>query len=191
MFYDFAHRHTPCTVDGVPEAVILSRGASGSSQFGRESDYIGRFAPESSVLPGALIETGETFLVCSLRTTPDRDKYSGMVKTNMIVKVQRYGQQYDENDNPIGDPEFQDIETEVNAFAQYVTAQLRQEDPGLLATSTHLLRLQRTVDVRRPDDTSLMSPDRIVLNGRPYQVDDVGDIQYPGLYQVQLSEDRR
>lgn len=191
MFHEFAHRHTPCTVNGVPEAVILSRGASGSSQFGRESDYIGRFAPESSVIPGALIDSGETFLVCSIRSTPDRDKYCGMVKTNMVVKVQRYSQEYDDHYNPIGDPDFQDIATEVNAFAQYVTAQLRQQDPGLLATSTHLLRLQRTVDVRRPDDTSLMSPDRIVLNGRPYQVDAVDDIQFPGLYQVQLSEDRR
>ncbi|AIQ70363.1 hypothetical protein [Paenibacillus graminis] len=191
MFHEFSHRHTPCTVNGLPEAVILSRGSSGSSQFGRESDYIGRFAPESSVLPGALIETGETFLVCSLRPTPDRDKYCGMVKTNMIVKVQRYVQQYDENDNPIGEPEFQDIETEVQSFVRYVTGQLRQEDPGLLPTSTHLIRLQNTVDVRRPNDLLLLGPDRIVLNGRPYQVDVIDDIQFPGLYQIQLSEDMR
>lgn len=191
MFYEFAHRHTPCTVDGVPEAVILSRGASGSSQFGRESDYIGRFAPESSVLPGALIDTGETFLVCSIRPTPDRDKYCGMVKTNMLVKVQRYKQAYDGNDNPIGDPEFLEIETDVHAFVRYVTGQLRQEDPGLLPTSTHLVRMQNTVGVLRPNDPALSKPDRIVLNGRPYQVDAIDDIQFPGLYQIQLSEDMR
>lgn len=191
MFKQFSHRHTPCTVNGLPEAVILSRGSSGSSQYGRESDYIGRFAPESSVVSGALIETGETFLVCSQRPTPERDKYCGMVKTNMIVRVQRYSQEYDGNYNPIGDLDFTDVEIEVKAFVQYVTAQLRQDDPGLLPTSTHLLRLQQKVDVRRPDDPLLIQPDRIVLNGRSYQVDAINDIQFPGLYQIQLSEDRR
>lgn len=191
MFHDFSHRHTPCTVNGFPEAVILSRGSSGSSQFGRESDYIGRFAPESSVVSGALIETGETFLVCSQRPTPERDKYCGMVKTNMIVKIQRYSQKYDDNVNPIGDPEFQDIEIDVNSFVRYVTGQLRQEDPGLLLTTTHLLRLQSNVDVRRPNDPLLLGPDRIIFNGRPYQVDVIDDIQFPGLYQIQLSEDMR
>jgi hypothetical protein len=178
-------------VNGLPEAVILSRGSSGSSQYGRESDYIGRFAPESTVVSGALIETGETFLVCSQRPTPERDKYCGMVKTNMIVKIQRYSQKYDENYNPIGDPEFLDIETEVYSFVRYVTGELRQEDPGLLPTSTHLVRLQNTVDVRRPDDPSLFNPDRIILNGSPYRVDVIDDIQFPGLYQIQLSEDMR
>lgn len=191
MFHEFSHRHTPCTIDGVSEAVILSRGSSGTSQHGRESDYIGRFAPESSVLPGALINTGETFLVCSLRPTPDRDKYCGMVKTNMIVRVQRYSQEYDEKDNPISDPNFTDIDVNVKAFAQFITAQLRQSDPGLLPTSTHLLRLQNSVDVRNPDDPLLIKPDRILLNGRPYQVDAIDDIQFQGLYQIQLSEDRR
>lgn len=191
MFHEFSHRHTPCTVNGLPEAVILSRGSSGSSQYGRESDYIGRFASDSSVTPGALIDTGETYLVCSQRITPERDKYCGMVKTNMIVKIQRYNQQYDENDNPIGGPDFQDIQTGLHSFVRYVTAQLRQEDPGLLPTSTHLVRLQNTVDVRRPDDPSLLNPDRIILNGRPYQVDAIDDIQFPGLYQIQISEDMR
>lgn len=109
----------------------------------------------------------------------------------MIVKVQRYRQQYDENVNPIGDPEFLDIETEVETFLRYVTGQLRQEEPGLLPTSTHLIRLQNTIDVRRPSDPSLLGPDRIVLNGRGYQVDAIDDIQFPGLYQIQLSEDLR
>lgn len=169
----------------------MSRGASGSSQFGRESDYIGRFSPESSVLPGALIDTGEAFLVCSMRATPDRDKYCGMVKTNMIVKVQRYSQRYDENYNPIGDPEFSDVATGVHSFVQYISGQLRQEDPGLLLTSTHLVRMQNTVGVLRPNDPMLSKPDRIVLNGRSYQVDVIDDIQFPGLYQIQLSEDIR
>ncbi|WP_246553572.1 hypothetical protein [Paenibacillus tritici] len=176
-------------MDGVPEAVILSRGASGSSQFGRESDYIGRFSPESSVFPGALIETEETFLVCSLRTTPDRDKYCGLVKTNMIVKVQRYSQQYDENDNPIGDEEYQTIAEGVVTFAQYVTARLRQDDPGLLPSTTYTLQLQTTVDIKDPQDA--IHPDQVILHGKAYQVDAVDVVKYPNLLHVQLSDSVR
>ncbi|MEK4196145.1 hypothetical protein NYE59_23910 [Paenibacillus sp. FSL L8-0323] len=109
----------------------------------------------------------------------------------MFVKIQRYSQKYDGNYNPIGDPDFLDIETEVHSFVRYVNGQLRQEDPGLLPTTTHVVRLQNAVDVRRPDDPQLLRPDRIVLNGRPYQVDVIDDIQFPGLYQIQLSEDMR
>jgi hypothetical protein len=109
----------------------------------------------------------------------------------MIVKIQRYSQKYDDNFNPIGDPEFKDIEIDVKSFVRYVTGQLRQEDPGLLLTTTHLIRLQSSVDVRRPNDPLLLGADRIILNGRPYQVDVIDDIQFHGLYQIQLSEDMR
>ncbi|AWV35158.1 hypothetical protein CD191_22375 [Paenibacillus odorifer] len=114
-----------------------------------------------------------------------------MVKANMIVKVQRHSQRYDGNNNAIGDPEFQDVATGVHAFVRYVTGQLRQEEPGLLPTSTHIVRMQNTVGVLRPNDPALSKPDRIVLNGRPYQVDAIDDIQFPGLYQIQLSADMR
>jgi VIT1/CCC1 family predicted Fe2+/Mn2+ transporter len=79
----------------------------------------------------------------------------------------------------------------VKTFAQYVTARLRQEDPGLPPSTVYVLQLQSTVDVRKPQDQSLILPDRIVLNGQPYQVDAVDDVKYPNMIHVQLSEDLR
>ena len=108
-----------------------------------------------------------------------------------MIEVQRYGQTYDNLDNPIGEPSFNSIELEVKCFAQYVTAQLRMDEPGLLATTNYVLILQTTVDVRKPQDQTLLSPDRIMLDGRPYQVDVVDSIKYPNLLHIQLSEDLR
>lgn len=189
MFYEFPHRHTPCTVNGVEDAVILSRGSSSGSQFGRESDYIGRFSPVSEVKPGALIVAEDQYLVCSIRPTPGKDKYCGMVKVNVTVDVQRYSQEYDENDNPIGDEEYKPIAENVLCFAQYVTARLRQDDPGLLPTTTYTLLLQTTVDIKDPQDA--IHPDQVILHGKAYRVDAVDVVKYPNLLHVQLSDSVR
>lgn len=95
------------------------------------------------------------------------------------------------NDNPKGKPEFTPVVTEVVGFAQHVSAQLKQEDPGLLPTTSLILLLQTDVDVKEPSDPALMSPDRIVLSGKKYQVDVVDRIKYPNLLHIQLCEDRR
>lgn len=180
-------------MDGVQSAVILSRESKASSQTGKESAYNGVFSPGSSVASGSIIqtETGEQFLTSSLRLTTYLDKYCGMVKVNAKIEVQRYTQDYDGNDNPIGLATFAAVISDVPAYAEYASGKLRQEDPGLLPTTVYLLRMQKTVDVKRPDDPDLIQPDRILLNGRAYQVDVIDEIKYPGLYQIQLSEDRR
>ncbi|MCL6605642.1 MAG: hypothetical protein K6T94_22490 [Paenibacillus sp.] len=192
MFKDFAHRHLPCSVDGSQDLVIISRESKGSSQLGKESNYNGVFSPISEVTTGSLLQTtDDQYLVLSLRRTTDKDKYCGMVKVNAAIVIQRYSQPYDKNDNEDGPPTFTAVQTGVVAFAEFVSAKLLQEEPGLLPTTTHLLRVQNTVNVKRPNDPTLEQRDRILLHGRPYQVDDINDVKYPGLYQVQLSEDRR
>ncbi|MBE0340893.1 hypothetical protein E4V51_06330 [Paenibacillus sp. 28ISP30-2] len=191
MFYEFSHRHTPCVVDGNEDAVILSRETKATTVMGKEYVYNGIFSPESLVDRGSLVQTEETFLVLTLRKTIDQDNYCSLVKTNAVVEVQRYQQAYDANDNPVGDAEFTSVAADVVCFAQYVTAQLRQQEPGLLPSTVFTLQLQTTVDVRDPQDSSLSAPDRIVMGGKTYQVDVVDRIKYPNLLHVQLSEDRR
>ncbi len=191
MFHEFSHRHTACTVDGVSDIIIISRESKGSSQIGKESNYNGVFAPTSDVDHGSLIQVADRFLVVSLRRTVDQDKYCSMIKTNALVDIQRYSQAYDDNDNEVGPPSFNVVQASVVSFAEFVTAKLLQEDPGLLPTTSYLLRMQSTVDVKRPSDPTLEQRDRILLHGRPYQVDAIDDVKYPGVYQVQLSEDRR
>jgi hypothetical protein len=189
MFNEFSHRHTDCFVDGVPEKVILSRDSRSSTVFRQEYLYNGVFAPTSTVKTGALVTNGESFLVQSLRRTVENDCYCLMVKTNAEVEIQRWSQELDENDNPIGTPDFHPVQSNVVVHAQYVTARLRQDDVGLLPTTVYVLLMQSNVNIKRP--TELDSPDRVILNGRKYQVDAIDDFRYPNLFYVQLSEDRR
>ncbi|WP_339307682.1 hypothetical protein [Paenibacillus sp. FSL R5-0519] len=191
MFKDFTHRHSPCTVNGEVDKVILSRETKATTVLGKEYMYNGLFSPKSPVIPGDVIQNDMTFLVQTLRFTATKDKYCSLIKTNVITEVQRYMQEYDMNDNPKGKPEFTPVVTEVVGFAQHVSAQLKQEDPGLLPTTSLILLLQTDVDVKEPSDPALMSPDRIVLSGKKYQVDVVDRIKYPNLLHIQLCEDRR
>ncbi|WP_246862842.1 hypothetical protein [Paenibacillus cellulosilyticus] len=80
---------------------------------------------------------------------------------------------------------------DVPAFAQLVSASLLRDEPGLLPTTKYVLTLQTSVPVKEPKDAELISPDRIMLAGRAYQVDVVDRIKYPNLLHVQLSEDMR
>lgn len=181
MFYEFAHRYTPCTVEGVNENVILSRETKGSSVVAKEYMFVGRFSPSSIVQNGSLVVTDVSFLVRTLRATTESDKYCNMVKTNALIDVYRYGQP------AVGDPDYIIGDSGVVAYVEYVTADLRQQHIGLLATTECILVVQKTVDVKKPNDPSLYRPDRVVMNGRNYQVDVVDDVELPNLLHVQLS----
>jgi hypothetical protein len=184
MFYEFAHRHMPCTVDGAAEKVILSRDRN-STVTQRESMFIGRFAPTSAVENGSLIVSTDSFLVQTLRITPETDKFCSLVKTNTLIDVLRYGQP------PVGDPDFLPVVSGVVTYAEFVSADLRQQHIGLLPTTKYVLITQKTVDVKNPDHPTLYKPDRIILHGHNYQVDVVDDVKLPNLYHIQLSEDFR
>jgi len=188
MFREFTHRHTPCTVDGVADTVVLTRDSRSSSIINREYLYTGLFAQQSPVRVGSLVTVeDDVFFVQTSRSTAERDRYCGMIKTNAVIEVQRYSRDYDGRDNPVGDPYFMPVASSVPAFAKYVTAKIRQDDIGLLPTTSYVLQVQKGTDVKEP--TELLQPDRILLNGRPYQVDAIDDIRYPGLLYIQLSED--
>jgi hypothetical protein len=158
--------------------------------MGKEYVYNGLFSRTSCVEPGMMVETDVSFFVLTLRLTVDRDKYCSLLKANTKVEVQRFRQTYDAKDNPI-DQAFQPIQEDVLCFAQYVSGQMKMDDPGLLSTTRYVLVLAPNVDVKQPKDPTLIKPDRILLDGRPYQVDVVDRIKYPNLLHVQLSEDLR
>jgi hypothetical protein len=190
MFNEFSHRHTDCLVDGVAEKMVLSRDSRSTSIITREFMYNGLFASSSVVKTGSRIIATDSFLVQSMRLMTEKDKNCTLIKTNVSIDVQRYSQGYDANLNPINGA-FTAVQSNIKAYAQYVTAQLRQQEIGLLPTTEYILYLQSNVNVKRPQDASLIKPDRIVLNGRAYQVDVVDDVKIPGLFFVQLSEDFR
>lgn len=184
MFYEFAHRHTPCTIDGVADAVILSRNAKSSNVIDREYMFVGRFSPVSTAENGSLVLTTDSFFIEATRITTDNDKYCSLVKLNATIEVWRYAQPES------GDPDFFLTDSAI-AYIQFVNADLRKQEPGLLATTEYILVVQKTVDVKKPNDATLYKPDRVVFNSLNYKVDVVDDVKIPNLYHIQLSVDYR
>jgi hypothetical protein len=179
-----------CTVDGIADTCIIPW----RNRVGVQDDFVynGIFSKESSVANGSLIIADEpSYLVTFADKDVASDIYCSMVKCNSDIDVYRYGQRIDDVGDPAGEPEFILLVSGVIAYAEYVTASLRQQDIGLLATTEYILVVQKTVDIKKPNDPSLYRPDRVVLNGRNYQVDVVDDMKFPNLYHVQLSVDLR
>jgi hypothetical protein len=189
LFNEFKHRQVPCTVDGVDDRVVMSRDTRATTVIGKEYQYNGVFSPTSPVQNGSVVETDDSFFVQTLRLTTEKDKYCSLIKTNDFIEIQRYKKSYDANDNAVYS--FEAAQEQCPAFAQLITASLRQADPGLLPTTIYVLQLQTTADVQDPREERLASPDRIILNGRPYKVDVVDRVKYPNLLFIQLSEDSR
>ncbi|MCL6459576.1 MAG: hypothetical protein K6T85_16375 [Gorillibacterium sp.] len=189
MFDDFAHRHSACTVNGEPDLIVLSRETRATTIIGKEYTFNGVLAPTSPVKPGDLVDTGETFFVQTLRSTTEEDRYCSLIKTNAVITILHFAQEYDDHDNPVGEEEYHPIATGILAFAQYVTARLRQDDPGLLPTTTYILLLQTSVDIKDPQKA--IHPDLVVMNDSTYQVDAVDVVKYPNLFNVQLSDSVR
>jgi len=71
----------------------------------------------------------------------------------------------------------------VYAFGSIVTYELRQYDPGLLSSTRYLFHVSKSLGVKELD--------RLVYNGKDYQVDVIDDIGLPGVDRVQLSVDVR
>lgn len=61
MFKDFAHRHSPCTVNGEPDIVILSRDTKATTIIGKEYMYNGLFSSKSPVKQGDIVQNDDHF----------------------------------------------------------------------------------------------------------------------------------
>lgn len=189
MFNEFPERQIACLINGTSEKVILSRETKATTVMGKEYVYNGLFAPKSIIALGDIVEVDASYMVLTMRQIVERDKYCSLLKSNAAIDVQRYGQEFDVNDNPVGAPDFITVQEGVVSFVQYVTADLRQQDQGLLPTTKYVVILQTSVDVMRPQELS--SPDRLIIDGIPFQVDVVDGMKYPNLLNIQVSEDMR
>lgn len=75
------------------------------------------------------------------------------------------------------------VSADVSAFGELVTAQLRQEDPGLLSTTKYLIFVPATYNVR--------AMDRVVFSAISCQVDSLDNIILDGIVRLQCSDDTR
>lgn len=189
MFSDFAYRQEPCEIRGQPERVVLTRNKDSANPADHEHAYKGLFAPNSIAEPGDLVRLDRLapLIVLSLRPNTSRDKTTIMVESNGTAAVQRLKKQYDSNDNPIGEDFVTIVETP--GFIRLVSGDMRQRDPGLLATTTHVLQVPINTEVPRPKDGG--RPARIVFEGQSFEVAVADSYKYPGALYVQLTEDHR
>lgn len=191
MFHTFSHRHTPCTIDGQQEMVILSRDSKSTSALSREFLFNAVFAANSVAKYGSMLAAqGETFLIMTMRTMTGGDKYCSVIKTNVEAVVQRLTNIYGNNKTVI-DRRFEDVTPRVKAHLQQVTAHMREKDIGLLPETSHILYVQGGLDIQNPDEGKKQAPDRAVVGSRTYRVSYVNRTKYIGLLEVQLTEDVR
>lgn len=184
-----------CTVNGTTTKATIGRIGKKTDAFSWENERQGGFLPDTDVPGGALVENtllSESYLVRSIYPEAVDGavvaKVAQMLKINATVNVLRYSDTYDDYGNPIPgtgawkDTTTGDTLTPIKTFAEFISANMRQSDPGLLASTVIRLYIQSAVPVQLLDRVGL---------GENYQVDAINLISSPGLAIVQLSKDTR
>jgi len=168
----------------VTSKVSMKRSSKSTSNIG-----IRDAAWEGLILADAGLASGEIFSVSAneyLVQSVDRDPESGediffCVKTNADLMHKRFIETTDENNNVV--QEWQVQVSSVPSFGQIVTANLRQEDPGLLDATKYLFQVPKSI--------SSVALDRMFYDGSNYQVESVDNTGLRGISRIQLSSDLR
>lgn len=137
----------------------------------------------TDIKSGELIErtaTGERFLVIAKQHSADCVQMQGR-RVNGSIDVIRLIDVY-QNHKRTGTAA-QTIAAGVPTYFEEINAAMRQYDAGLLQTTVKKFLVQTDIDIQLLD--------RIVLNGRNYQVTNVDMAKYVNLLDVQVSEDNR
>lgn len=184
-----------CTVNGTATKAVIGRVGRKTSASAWENERQGSLLPDVTVPGGALVEntvTDESYLARSIYPeVVDGDvvaKLTQMLKINATANILRLTNTYDTYGNVTGNAWLDtttgtDELTLVKGFAEWISAAMRQTDPGLLATTVIRLYIQATMVIAQLD--------RVMLGGKAYQVDAIELLSSPGLAVVQLSGDNR
>ncbi len=168
----------------VQSYVSLKRASSSATNPGtREAYWEGLILAASSLASGEVFQIGDDkYLTLSARTDPATGELAVFAaKTNAVLTHQRYAETVDEYGNII--QEWQTINTDVPAFGQIVTAELRQRDPGLLDNARYVFQVAKSLGVQVMD--------RIVYSNENYQVESLDDVALSGVVRLQLGVDIR
>jgi hypothetical protein len=167
----------------VDSLCVLSHSTKSGMSFANRTDYWDGLIPSSvGVASGEVVSVvGKEVLVMSVV-----DELRGVtsfmgVKSNASLDWNRQTTSVDANYNVI--TVWETVSAGIPAYGQLVTAQLRQEDPGLLPSTKYLFYL--------PASYGLQRMDRVVMNAANCQVDDLDGIILDGILRLQCSEDTR
>ncbi|GEM_PF-6510274 len=146
---------------------------------------------EGVILLESNLQPGEVFKVIKdkyLASSVNPEYAFGQIeffayKINAEVIHSRYVETENEWGNIV--QEWQTITPQVYAYAEVVTASLRQFDPGLLETTAVRLYVPDTAEIQKLDRCQYLP------EGKKLQVDAIDDVKLPGIVQVQCSQDTR
>jgi len=176
-----------CTILRVPTVqsyVSLKRASRGATNPGtREAYWEGLILAASNLASGEVFQIGsDKYLTLSAGTDPATGELSVLTaKTNAALTHRRYTETVDQYGNIT--QSWTTLNTNVPAFGQIVTAELRQQDPGLLDNARYVFQVAKSLGIQQMD--------RIIYNGANYQVESVDDVALPGIVRIQLSTDTR
>lgn len=166
-----------------PTKISLKRATTAIRIYGaRESHWEGLILPDSGLISGEVFEANNmTFLTQSVNIDPASNVLTWFAVTvNAMLEHWRSTETVDANYHII---EEWTKKGDVPAYGEIVTAELRQRDIGLLEGTLYIFQIPKNADVQLLD--------RIIYEGKNYQVNSLDSAAMPGITRLQCGADQR
>lgn len=179
---------TPCTIQRTPTVnskVSMKVATKSIYDNHRDSLREGVILADSLLQGGEIVEVlGDKFMVRAVSPDYATDQiYLFASKINAELKQSRLTETTDLYGNVT--TAWTIVTATVYSSAHVVSAELRQQEPGLLETTTIVLLVSNTLTVKKLDRFQFLP------SGQKLQVDSIDDIKLPGIIRIQCSEDLR
>ncbi len=163
--------------------ISLSRATKAIRVYGaREAHWQGLILADSGLVSGDVFQANNmTFITQSVNIDPASGELAWFaVLVNAELGHWRLEETVDEYGNIV-----QEWVNRGNiyAFGEIVTAELRQRDPGLLEGTLYIFQV--------PKNSGVQLLDRLVYEGKNYEVHGIDDIAMQGVMRVQAKKDTR
>jgi hypothetical protein len=181
IYTDFIKRRgSAVKVNGVDTKAIISAMGRSLSDQRVQFKRAGRFIPGEAKCGDLITEGSVSYLVLAAQDQRE-STYAHLGICNATVDIKYWYEEQDEYGTPIL-AEWR-TRASTQAHQTFISARMREEDPGLLATTVCTFHI--------PASIACQLLDRIVLGSTKYQVNAIDDISSPGLKVLQVSTDER
>jgi head-tail adaptor len=167
-----------------PSYISLKKVSNSTTDLGmREAFWEGLILANSNLVSGEIFQIGnDKYLTMSTITDKTTGElYVSAAKTNATLTHSRKEEAADTSGNIT--ETWTALHSNISAYGQIVTAELRRTDPGLVDNAKYVFQLPKNIGVQ--------AMDRLIYNGIDYQVESVDDIALLGVVRAQLSIDIR
>lgn len=163
--------------------ISLKRATTAIRIYGaREAHWEGLVLPDSGLVSGEVFEANNmTFITQSVNKDPASGAFTWFAVTvNAVLEHWRFEEKVDDYGNIT--EECTD-KGDIYAYGEIVTAELRQREVGLLEGTLYLFQI--------PQSAGVQILDRIVYEGKNYQVNSLDSVAMPGISRLQCGADQR